>query len=777
MGQSMSLAGDDTSAGARQDYQLQQRIDAEGFTTADTANASQQQIRQQQFRQMQQQQQPPVLQQQQQQRPPVRQQQQNQNQRQQQQGSQAAIQAGGVAGVEVGNAVGPSVQGTLTFAPGQPVEYFSVSQGGWISARVVAAKPTGLYDLDCKPDVSPQKIRLQQQLPQQQPPQKRQPQPPAAPQNSPTAGHNGYNANGTVRAAEEHLQRIVQQRQQHATAAAVPAASYENHGPTSRRQSIGSRPTPPPAAPLPVGPVDAAPRRQRRNTIVTIAPTSPGLQYPFFDGLDHGMTQNGQSFADDDDIGIASSAAAAAEPEPHPPTVGQGSVEVSTRVEYSALPRGQAQDVFGLVSVQAMAQPARQQNAERQPMDIVCVLDVSSSMDGDKIRNVQSAVRFVVSQADPKDRISIVSFESRATRQLRLCRMDAQGKDSAMRTALLLQAGGGTHIAAGLSMGISVMEQRRQKNNVSAILLLTDGQDYSTRPSVPALVERARATGSSIYAFGFGADHDAALLSSISEQAQTPFSFVEDDVAISAAFAGAVGGLSSVVAQDVRLELHHHVPLKKIHTPFTVRRVSDVLTIVTIQDLFAGEKKDILVELSAAPAEGTSETRLLDAFAIYKDLGKNGVSMQTPVAAMQAERVAEPQPEAEPDAEVQAHRERVQTAEVLQSAAAAADAGDFALAQDQLLHMSSTLHSKKKSRMSIVLAGELQDASMRMTSRVHWEQGGRAEVSDAVQMHLVQRCTNSVQSSKTGIKKQSKSLYQSVTQADWQEKSRSQSMK
>merc|ERR1719262_77468 len=154
-------------------------------------------------------------------------------------------------------------------------------------------------------------------------------------------------------------------------------------------------------------------------------------------------------------------------------------------------------------------------------------------------------------------------------------------------------AGGGTSIASGLDMAISVMEQRRQCNKVSAILLLTDGQDSTTRPRIPSLVRRAQQAGCSLYTFGFGADHDARLLSEIAEQATTPFTFVEDVEHIKEAFAGAVGGLASVVAQRVELKLNCHATLKAVHTPFAIRHASDTNASVLIPDLFAGERRDI----------------------------------------------------------------------------------------------------------------------------------------------------------------------------------------
>merc|ERR1711988_445486 len=122
----------------------------------------------------------------------------------------------------------------------------------------------------------------------------------------------------------------------------------------------------------------------------------------------------------------------------------------------------------------------------------------------------------------------LVAFNSSATRVLRLRKMNAEGKNDGNVSTLRLSAGGGTSIAAGLDMALSIMERRRQRNKVSAILLLTDGIDGSTRGRLPALMKRAADAHVSIYAFGFGKDHDANLLADLAEAAQTPFTFVEN---------------------------------------------------------------------------------------------------------------------------------------------------------------------------------------------------------------------------------------------------------
>uniref|UniRef100_A0A7S4VAK9 Guanylate-binding protein N-terminal domain-containing protein n=1 Tax=Alexandrium monilatum TaxID=311494 RepID=A0A7S4VAK9_9DINO len=61
--------------------------------------------------------------------------------------------------------VASAAPGDDGFKPGEVVEYHSTSQGKWIPAKVLTVNPQGTYDLDCKPDVSPEKIRRRAQQP------------------------------------------------------------------------------------------------------------------------------------------------------------------------------------------------------------------------------------------------------------------------------------------------------------------------------------------------------------------------------------------------------------------------------------------------------------------------------------------------------------------------------------------------------------------------------------------------------------------------------------
>eukprot|EP00405_Crypthecodinium_cohnii_P026395 CAMPEP_0206487378 /NCGR_PEP_ID=MMETSP0324_2-20121206/41605_1 /ASSEMBLY_ACC=CAM_ASM_000836 /TAXON_ID=2866 /ORGANISM="Crypthecodinium cohnii, Strain Seligo" /LENGTH=598 /DNA_ID=CAMNT_0053965847 /DNA_START=207 /DNA_END=2003 /DNA_ORIENTATION=+ len=476
------------------------------------------------------------------------------------------------------------------------------------------------------------------------------------------------------------------------------------------------------------------------------------------------------SFADDDELTMPVPMERNVQPEPD--VNGDGPLSITTRIEYQAVPNGRSQDIFGLVTLNTDAN-AVVQGAEdkRQPLDIICVLDVSGSMSGNKIDLLKDAVRFIINESEATDRVGIVTFESQATRHLRLRRMDTMGKDEATRAVIMLNAGGGTRISTGLEYAVEMMERRRHKNSVSSIFLLTDGQDSHAVNFVPPLLDRARNAGCSVYTFGFGADHDSKLLGDMAEKANTPFTFVQDVECIREAFAGAMGGLSSVVAQDVKVTLQCDAQLKKVHTYFPMDTTTPGQVTIKIPDMLAGEKRDILVEMTT-PADGASgeSVTILRASAKYQSM-VTGASTQTPSVEMTLTRTDEQEPAAEPDVEVSIQRQRVEVADVLAEASRLGDGGEFQEAQALLGRQHDRLSSSRvKSSATQFLMQEVEEVRSQMASRQNWNSDVRASVVNAMSMHRMQRSTNTYQTSTMRSAQDTKSMYAAPAVKSWSQK-------
>lgn len=125
-------------------------------------------------------------------------------------------------------------------------------------------------------------------------------------------------------------------------------------------------------------------------------------------------------------------------------------------------------------------------NALRAAVDIVCVLDTSGSMSGDRISLLRKSVRRLVRGVNSKDRLALIEFNSLCRVLLEFTSMDDKGKRKAKDIINKLGSWGGTYLSGGILEGLKMVKNRdpANSNEVCSILLFTDGEaNYGTRES------------------------------------------------------------------------------------------------------------------------------------------------------------------------------------------------------------------------------------------------------------------------------------------------------
>lgn len=470
-------------------------------------------------------------------------------------------------------------------------------------------------------------------------------------------------------------------------------------------------------------------------------------------------------------------------PEGNAPTKDAGDVnsvrtlEVFTYTEVSAVPKSVSYDNFTiLIHLKAPLTSGRQNrnwnHAEspqssqdsRTPVDLVTVLDVSGSMSGTKLALLKRAMGFVIQNLGPSDRLSVIAFSSTARRHFPLRRMTETGKLEALQAVNSLISSGGTNIAEGLRKGFKVMVDRKWKNPVCSIILLSDGQDTytisgtsTTRPQadykslLPTSINRNGGTGFCIpvHAFGFGSDHDAASMHSISEISGGTFSFIEAEGVIQDAFAQCIGGLLSVVVQELQVKvecLHPRLEIGSIQAGSYKSSImaNAIMGFVDVGDLYAEEERDFLVTVNI-PVDGTSdEMSLLKVSCTYRDPMTKGM-----MTLEEASQVKIQRPEITGtrvvSMEVDKQRNRLRAAEAMAEARAAAENGDLARAVSVLEScgkaLSETASTRAGDRLCIALCAELKEMQERMASQRVYETSGRAYILSGLSSHSLQRAT------------------------------------
>jgi Mg-chelatase subunit ChlD len=109
---------------------------------------------------------------------------------------------------------------------------------------------------------------------------------------------------------------------------------------------------------------------------------------------------------------------------------------------------------------------------------LILVLDKSASMtEGNKIDLLKETVQFIIKMLTERDRLSIVTFNDQAQRLNPLQRLTPESKESIKNQIEEVKAVGETNIAQGMDIAFAILDQRRHKNPVTCILLLSDGHD------------------------------------------------------------------------------------------------------------------------------------------------------------------------------------------------------------------------------------------------------------------------------------------------------------
>lgn len=193
--------------------------------------------------------------------------------------------------------------------------------------------------------------------------------------------------------------------------------------------------------------------------------------------------------------------------------------------------------------------------SDRNFIDVVVVLDKSGSMEGSKLETAKKTLDFIIKNLRDGDRLALITYDTDVYQDFGLIQMTESGKAKCHSKCQMIRSGSMTNLSGGLLRGIEVLQQRSTKNPVASVLLLTDGLAnvgiQSEQHIISAMKEALIGTEATVYTFGFGSDHQATMLKNISEAGQGMYYYVETVEHIPQCFADCLGGLLSVIGQNV----------------------------------------------------------------------------------------------------------------------------------------------------------------------------------------------------------------------------------
>mmetsp|Transcript_12308 Transcript_12308/g.15598 ORF Transcript_12308/g.15598 Transcript_12308/m.15598 type:complete len:601 (+) Transcript_12308:93-1895(+) len=281
--------------------------------------------------------------------------------------------------------------------------------------------------------------------------------------------------------------------------------------------------------------------------------------------------------------------------------------------------------------IKLLAKEVNFEERKRKALDLVVVLDKSGSMSGEKLDMCKETIKFLLTQLQDEDKFALVTFDT-FVEAFPFEKMTDEGKNKTVGIVENVTPGSATNLSGGLFEATRlVMNSKIEKNanEIQSVLLLTDGLANNGICDTSELVNELQIQISdlpalSIFTFGYGENHNDEMLRAISDQGSGMYNFIEDEESISAAFGSCLGGLLSVVAQNISIVFKvcdDSILLKRVCTKCKVQEISEGKEYMAmIGDMFAGENKDIVVNFQMTAVDNPFPTTAINCRLEYRNM-------------------------------------------------------------------------------------------------------------------------------------------------------------
>lgn len=166
------------------------------------------------------------------------------------------------------------------------------------------------------------------------------------------------------------------------------------------------------------------------------------------------------------------------------------------------------------------AKDAWSQNRKRA--DILLVVDVSNSMEGEKLRLVQAGLEAFLVDLLPEDRVGLITFDRTARVVVPMDTL-SDNRIALQEGIQNMRADQRTAMYDALDVALTTFEELPppEDERIEAIILLGDGVDNSSTVTLQQLASDYEETGISIFPVAYGTDADTTALEEIATFSRT----------------------------------------------------------------------------------------------------------------------------------------------------------------------------------------------------------------------------------------------------------------
>jgi Ca-activated chloride channel family protein len=249
-----------------------------------------------------------------------------------------------------------------------------------------------------------------------------------------------------------------------------------------------------------------------------------------------------------------------------------------------------------------------QAEAPHVPLHIIAVIDVSGSMAGERLDNVKNSLNHMVPMMTEEDSFSLIAFSDSAHIHCEDIALNAAGIATVQDTVNNLRPICSTNMSAALIAARDIVGRTPCDKKV-CILLLTDGHVNGGIREVDPLNVLANSirdvsrpaprsaemvpTSISLFAVGYGADHNYSLLQSFARDGGGSYQVVNTLEHVASVFGDMLGGMQTIVAQNVEILMP---ATAKALTGLRVTSDTGGQQKVQLGDIYAGAQNALIID-------------------------------------------------------------------------------------------------------------------------------------------------------------------------------------
>ena len=240
----------------------------------------------------------------------------------------------------------------------------------------------------------------------------------------------------------------------------------------------------------------------------------------------------------------------------------------------------------------------------RQPVHMILACDTSGSMEeNNKLNSVKRSVTLLLSLLGAEDRLSLIKFDDVSKIVMSGLIPSPENRDAIQYRIDSLATDGSTNLSAAL-LDVRNLVEPATSGRKQGLIVLTDGYANVGVIKEEGLIEivnrlLTESPGLTLTCVGYGVDHNGELLTSLAKTGGGAYNVVKNLEDVATVFGDILGGLVSVAAQGVQIQLP---PGAEADTSYRCEKDTAGVTTIYIGDVYADSEITVLFRNN--PAKG-----------------------------------------------------------------------------------------------------------------------------------------------------------------------------